>query len=215
MDDSKMSDQDKFELMADKLMIRELGHDEVVDIIKEYFGDYKSKNMEAVTLGGMEFSFKSDKPLITAAMYYKNISKVYKMHKLHFNEYLINVFKNMIMGNGNTNIKVETPEDYRNMQVEFRKNFNENPMSSKVFNSISNDKDLIERMVNNPQYYLRVKSIFTPVNPYGVKKLESVLLEKLDDRLNELESERLKREDKEEIDLEIHNIKKTIELIKK
>lgn len=212
---NELSRKEKYELMANKLMIKDLNYSEVLAVIKEYFEDCDYNDLAPITLSGMKFCFDLDNPMVTAGIYYNNISKVSEIARLKFLDNLLSTFKNMIMEMGKTNIKIKTPEDYRRIQSEYTSNFNQKPPKSiKIFNTILNDEKSIKKMMNHPEYYLRVKKIFSFIDKEETNKLKSILLEGYENRINELNSKKLKGIGKEDkTDLEIHFIEKRIKLL--
>lgn len=215
-DNIELSQSKRYEIITDRLMReKNLDESEILSLISKYFKkEYIKKNILKICAGGLDYCFNSEYPFTTAGIYYKNILKIYPDFNLFFSYETDNSFKNMIMERGKTNVKIKTPVDYYRVQNEFLENFDMKPPKSvNIFKAILFDEHCINKMLENLEYYFRVKNIFAN---HKLDELKSIILEKLEDNSKSIKNKKQSEVEEEGIkilDLAIHRIEEKIKVI--
>ncbi|CAG0963521.1 hypothetical protein METP3_00995 [Methanosarcinales archaeon] len=217
-DEVELSNREKYKRIADILMReKEIGEKEILKLLSKYFGSniIDKKKLLNICSSGFHFSFHSDNPFITAGIYYRNILKICPTFSSILSSSNAKMFRNMIMEKGETKIKIRTFDDYIVTQSEYYENFNNAPPKSiNIFNSILADKNSINEMVNNLEYFFRVKNILYSIKNNRFKKLKIILLEELEEERKSKINERQSKIGEVEIKILDSSIQKIEEKIK-
>lgn len=203
----KLSIHEKYREIAGKLMVDNgLTREEILRIVREYFP--RKENIFPIFSGGLSYAFRSDEPFINTGVYLKNVSKVYpNFTRSIFYRTSASMFKNIIMEKKEHKVKIHNIEEYHKVQREFTENFHiKPPKSTNIFNSILEDGYSIQKIMEYPEYYRRVKSIF----PVFKNELQRVILRNYQAEIERLEG-KVQPEVKEEV---VKEIKKDISRIK-
>ena len=195
----KLSTHEKYREIAGKLMANNgLSREEILGIVHEYFPN--KGNIYPVFSGGLSYSFRSEEPFINTGIYLKNVSKIYpNFTKSIFYKTGASMFKNIILEKKEHAVKIRNIDEYHKVQSDFTENFHiKPPKSTNIFNAIIEDGYCIQKIMEYPEYYTRVKNIF----PAFKKELQMVILRNYEGEIRRLEG-KIQPEVKDEVIREI------------
>lgn len=216
-DYSDLSKTQRGKILGEKLMVQDLEEEEVKTIIENLFPGDEYKNSARY---GIRNSYNSDDPFYTAGIYYKNILKVFEGFKYTYTgKIAIETFINMIFGTGRTNVEIKDHNTYLRIQSEYHSNFGLRPPKSIIIlNSILDNPKHYEFLVNNPEYYVRLKNIFYFLSEdQKFEKLKNDILLDLKSKLTDLNDKKGELQDSNSInkmELAISRIKDIIPIVK-
>ena len=182
-----LSKNKRNKIIAEHLMAKELTRKEILSVVEPYYSD--EDDLYTIFKNALTFAFASDEPFKTASTYLNNVSKFY----IHFKKSIFygsnaSMFKNMIMEKKGSHIKVKNREEYRRAQEEFNQELDiKPPKSVNVLNAIMDDKNSIQKIMYDPDYYLRIKNIF-PSYVSELQRLKIIVLRSFEEEIEGLES---------------------------
>lgn len=187
--DQPLSKSKKNRIIAEHLTANELTRKEILSVVESYYSD--ADDLYNVFKNTLTFAFASDEPFKTASTYLNNVSRFYP----HFKKSIFygsnaSMFKNMIMEKKGSHIKVKNREEYRRAQEEFSRELDlKPPKSVNVLNAIMDDKNSIQKIMYDPDYYLRIKNIF-PSYVSELQRLKIIVLRSFEEEIEGLESKK-------------------------
>lgn len=185
--ENPLSKNKRNKIIAEHLMAKELTRKEILSVVEPYYSD--EDDLYNIFKNALTFAFASDEPFKTANTYLNNISKFY----FHFKKSIFygsnaSMFKNMIMEKKGSHIKVKNREEYRRAQEEFSRELDiKPPKSVNVLNAIMDDKNSIQKIMYDPDYYLRIKNIF-PSYVSELQRLKIIVLRSFEEEIERMES---------------------------
>lgn len=188
--DQPLSKSKRNRIIAEHLMANEdLSRKEILSVVESYYSD--EDDLYSIFKNALTFAFRSDEPFKTASTYLNNVSKFY----LHFKKSIFygsnaSMFKNMIMEKKGSHIKVKNREEYRRAQKEFSRELDlKPPKSVNVLNAIMGDKNSMQKIMYDPDYYLRIKNIF-PSYLSELQRLKIIVLRSYEEDIEGLEAKK-------------------------
>jgi hypothetical protein len=187
--DQPLSKSKKNRIIAEHLTANELTRKEILSVVESYYSD--EDDLYNIFKNTLTFAFASDEPFKTASTYLNNVSRFYP----HFKKSIFygsnaSMFKNMIMEKKGSHIKVKNREEYRRAQEEFSRELDlKPPKSVNVLNTIMDDKNSIQKIMYDPDYYLRIKNIF-PSYVSELQRLKIIVLRSFEEEIEGLEAKK-------------------------
>lgn len=193
MKGQELSFNGAIKVITPKLMVRDLDKIEIIEIISEYIPDILTESiLYKILVGGLKISYKSPNPFLTAGTFYQNCRKCYPNAFIFISDSSARMFKNMIMGKGSTKIIINNFEDYQHVREKFNDNFEiEPPSSISILYAILNDKKSLNKIIINPQFRHKIKSILVDLTFQEINEFDKKMLTIMNDRIDSLKFEKM------------------------
>lgn len=164
------------ESIARILSYRPLTQNDVFVVLSIYLdNDLDSNYIQKISYSGLEFAYATSNPLISASIYYNNILPYSPDLSRTMQKELSRTFKNMILGKGRTNIKIESKEDYENVAHIYATRFHLDPPSViTVFHLLLKENSLKVKLRQDTDGLKKILNIFDSI-PNAFNLLQNVI----------------------------------------